>query len=285
MKYESAYRWTDSEVETLSIDAEYLQVNSAGYYEFNEAFHPVNHRKRGRRDYLMVYTCSGKSYVKYNDTEYYIDPGTVFIYKPGEEQCYGQIKNEQSKSYWIHFSGYGVPELLKKLSLDSESMVHIGTDNKISMMMHMIFKAISAKDHNYEIMVTSMLLQLLTGVSGKVYLKQNTGKIDKNSDIINDSLDFIHLNYNKNLTVNQLAHMTGLCANRYINIFREVTGLTPKEYIINTKLEKACELLRHTDLNIRQTAALTGFDDQLYFSRLFKKHKGMNPTEYKKKVP
>lgn len=76
------------------------------------------------------------------------------------------------------------------------------------------------------------------------------------------------------------AQFTGLSPSRYSSVFKEVYGVSPQNYLVNYRLRKAKELMRHTNLTIKQISSLTGFEDQLYFSRLFKKHEKMSPKVY-----
>jgi len=94
---------------------------------------------------------------------------------------------------------------------------------------------------------------------------------------------YIYKNYNKKITVSELANIANLSISRYSSLFRKIIGVSPQQYIIHYRLEKACELMQHTNLNIKQIAIITGFYDQLYFSRLFKKYYKMNPSQYMKR--
>ena len=85
----------------------------------------------------------------------------------------------------------------------------------------------------------------------------------------------------KNIDVKTLADMEGLSVSRYRTLFREMTGLAPTEYIINLKIERACELLFCTAYSVTDIAAMCGYTDVLYFIRLFKKKTGTTPGKYK----
>lgn len=281
MKYYSAYVYSDEEVEKQKYCNEYVQVNCAGSYWFDRTFHSVTHRKSGRNDYMLVYTHSGRSMVRFNGIEHIIDAGSIFIYKPGEEQYYGQVENEPQWCYWIHFTGYGIPDLLRKLNLDQQNIIKTGTSDLLVTMFDMMIKKIFEKEYNYEIILSSMLIQLLHFISGKANTEVGARHSGKNSELINFSLNYINMNYNKNISVKELAGLSGLCVSRYINIFKEVTGFTPKGYLTSIRLDKACEMIRNTSLSIKEIAITAGFKDQLYFSRIFKKYKKMNPTEYR----
>ena len=94
------------------------------------------------------------------------------------------------------------------------------------------------------------------------YIEENIGKPIKNRDLS----DILHCS-----EVSLIAH------------FKSLTGKTPRQYITEKRLEKAKEMLLSTDVSIAQTATLCGFDDPLYFSKVFRKHSGFSPSEFKSK--
>ena len=66
--------------------------------------------------------------------------------------------------------------------------------------------------------------------------------------------------------------------------FKEIMGITPQEFIIKTKMERAQQILVYTDKSIADTAFEVGYDDTNYFSRLFKKQFHITPTQYRKMI-
>ena len=74
--------------------------------------------------------------------------------------------------------------------------------------------------------------------------------------------------------------MCFLSTGRFHHVFKDYTGMTPKEYINNIRISRAKELLVNTDMTMSEIAERTGFYDQNYFSRMFKKHTGSCPKNY-----
>ena len=79
-----------------------------------------------------------------------------------------------------------------------------------------------------------------------------------------------------------LASMGGLSVNAYARLFKEQTGYSPRRYLVRMRVEKACNLLHHSDLSIEQIAAACGFSDRYYFTRTFTKTMKIPPGAYKK---
>ena len=65
--------------------------------------------------------------------------------------------------------------------------------------------------------------------------------------------------------------------------FKKITKFTPMQYIISLRIESAMNLLGNTDYSISQVAEAVGYDNALYFSRIFRKYTGMSPSDYKKR--
>ena len=61
-----------------------------------------------------------------------------------------------------------------------------------------------------------------------------------------------------------------------------MTGKSPKEYLTEYRIKQACHLLRETDLSVSAIAYSVGFENNLYFSKAFRKQKGVSPSEYRK---
>ncbi len=85
------------------------------------------------------------------------------------------------------------------------------------------------------------------------------------------------------LTLEQLARIAGASISTLHRIFRAALGVSPMEYVIRRRLERASALLRHTDLTITEIASQTGFTDSTFFSRQFRKRFGVTPREFRRR--
>ena len=94
-------------------------------------------------------------------------------------------------------------------------------------------------------------------------------------------LDYIERNIAAKIEIKNLASLIHLHPTYFANLFAKVFGMSPLEFIISKKLEKAQKELFFTNRPIKEIACRLGFSDEFYFSRLFKKYLGMAPTQYR----
>lgn len=113
------------------------------------------------------------------------------------------------------------------------------------------------------------------------FLKRATAKTEVKDDRIHQILAHIRRNINSQLRIETLAEMACMSKDHFIRIFKRETGETPNAYIAHRKQEKAELLLITTDLSIKAIATTLGYDDASYFNKLFKKHAGLTPQQYR----
>lgn len=82
--------------------------------------------------------------------------------------------------------------------------------------------------------------------------------------------------------IEELAAQQHISVSHYSRSFKLKTGSSPINYFNQLKIQKACQYLYFTDLNIKEICIELGMDDQYYFSRLFSKVMGISPSKYKK---
>lgn len=101
---------------------------------------------------------------------------------------------------------------------------------------------------------------------------------------INRAIDFLMSNYNSTITLNDLAREVNYSPFYFLRIFKQSTGMTPFEFLLEIKLEKAKNLLKHTDFSMTEICYLSGFTSTSHFTQAFKRKTGVSPTNYKKNM-
>ncbi len=94
---------------------------------------------------------------------------------------------------------------------------------------------------------------------------------------------FIHQNFNKKITASQIADTAHISEREGIRIFQKNVGMSPIEYLLSYRLNESLKYLSGTDMTITEISYLCGFSESTYFGKVFKKHYGMTPGEYRQK--
>jgi AraC-like DNA-binding protein len=98
---------------------------------------------------------------------------------------------------------------------------------------------------------------------------------------IESSLHYMMAHLNEPMKISTLSAMVGLSESCFFAHFKNATGHTPVKLLIRARMRWAGELLKETDLQIKEIAGLVGYEDQFYFSRLFKSVHGLSPRDYR----
>ncbi len=105
---------------------------------------------------------------------------------------------------------------------------------------------------------------------------------DRYGQIIREAKDYIAENFgSSDFSLNRIAEYIGVSASYFSSIFRQGTGQTLMEYLTGVRIDKACELLKCTNLRTAEIGERVGYSDPHYFSTAFKKATGQSPKEYR----
>jgi AraC-like DNA-binding protein len=136
------------------------------------------------------------------------------------------------------------------------------------------------------IMATTMLYMLM-GIFVKTSMDENPPVIPKSwtsSVHFNKAMEFIAANYTRGITVEEIASHVNLSRSRLYRIFNQQLSMSPHQYLTQVRIAEACRILEKRSGTIKEAAQAVGIDDPLYFSTLFKKHTGLSPSQFIKKL-
>lgn len=111
--------------------------------------------------------------------------------------------------------------------------------------------------------------------------EMNTNKVSK---AVLEAKRYIDIHYGKELTLEEISRVVSVSPQYFSKLFKEETGFNFIEYLTNSRIEKAKELIKNTQMTMKEVCFEVGYNDPNYFSRLFKKIVGVSPTDYLKKV-
>ncbi|WP_405727012.1 helix-turn-helix domain-containing protein [Anaerotignum sp.] len=259
-----------------------LFVCSCGTYHLFTKPKLPTHRPRGRLDYQILYIASGKAHFFFNGVEKIVNAGNMVIYRPKEEQRYFYYSIDHTEVYWLHFTGSNVKNIIRKYGIsDDMHVIHTGTSLEYKRIFLQIIQELKLCREDYEELLVTYLQQLLILIHRAI----NSKPRNKNHALMQEmdaAVRYFHENYNKPISIEAYAAENHMSVSWFIRSFKEYTDATPAQYLLSIRISNAQTLLETTSYNITDIAEIVGYDNPLYFSRLFKKQNGMSPSDFRK---
>ncbi len=260
------------------VSNDYISVNACGrQHLFTKR--RGSYRPYGRKDYHILYIAEGRCFVTLNGETTEAPKGSVIVYLPGQPQEYSFCAEDGSISYYIHFTGTECHQLMHDTALDKNNIFYIGKSHTLEGLFDTLISEYKQKLKFSPQRMNGILLEIISVIGRKnAYMLSGGSDTNKRFDIV---CEYIHNNFSEKLTLKELATKCNLSESRFSHLFTELFGISPKQYIMNVRMENAKELLLDSDMSILEIGSAVGLDDQNYFSRIFKKHCGLSPTEFR----
>ena len=237
-----------------------LVVGSCGTYRLKKRPMLPTYWKKGRRDYQILYVASGKAHFWFNGIEEIVDSGHMVFYKPKEVQKYVYYVEDHPEVFWIHFTGYDVKNILEYHGISlNRHVFYSGTLPEYKMSFRKIIRELQQCEYGYEDYIASLFNNILLLVSRQ----QQNGE---------------------NYTVTIPEESLHISTNWFIRNFKQHMKISPAQYLLSLRMVNAQSLLENTDYSVGEIAEIVGYDNQLYFSRVFKKEYGISPAQYRKRA-
>lgn len=253
----------------------FLQINSCGMQHHSKESCTIL-RSGGRVDFHFLYVCEGQCTVFLNEESLPLNSGEMLIYYPHIKQKYIFSENTACKSMWVHFTGYAAETVLKEAGITSSGIVKIRRKDRMSNILSRMTTDFTLNKRSF--LCVSWLLQCMELIKESVS-PASAAFFDER---INTAVKLMLDNYSKNRSIDFYAESCHLSRDRFSHLFKDITGISPRRYIMNIRLNQAAYLLTYSKLSVKQISECCGFNDQLYFSRVFKQFYGLSPREYAK---
>lgn len=261
-----------------------LIVGSCGTYHLYTRPRLPTHRPRGRLDFQLLYIASGKAhfYFDHSEEDTVVNAGQMVLYRPKEPQRYVYYGEEQTEVYWVHFTGSDVTNILRSYGITGDMrVIPSGTSLEYTRIYKQMIQELQRCQTHYPEFLTLLLRQLF------ILIHRQLAREHRRKDAYLDAemesaLQFFNDHYNTDIRIEEYASSRGMSVSWFIRNFKQYTHTTPMQYLVERRMTNAQMLLETTNYNITEIGSIVGYDNPLYFSRIFRKQKGISPSEYRR---
>ena len=260
-----------------------LYVSHIGY--FPKALYHYCQRPQGCVDNILFYCVQGKGYYTLDGHTFTLNPNQYVIVPATDKPLVYWSNTEDPWSiYWVHFTSDALQAFNRAYHIVPEQgPQYIPHNEKGIRIWEEMYENLSRGYSPENLMNTNLCLYHL--IATFVFSQQqNQNSSSPEKAIIRETIDYMKNNLDKTIRIEDFADLNKYSVSHFSKLFRLTTGMSPIEYFIHLKMQKACQLLYTEDSRVKQIAALLGYDDPYYFSRLFKKYMNTSPETYRKSV-
>ena len=219
--------------------------------------------------YMFEYVAEGAGFVECGRDKYYCPENSVYFFQPGGDYLYYHDAERPWRKIYVIFEGAFADAMAQSYDLKDKiffpeqqkclpyfrELLHLkyNSHEKASVLVHHIFNQLT-QDQESEERVSSVIHILKTE---------------------------IELSVNRKFILKDFAAKRGVSTTSLIGKFKEHYQCTPYEYMLQCKLNSAGNMLKYTKLSIKEIASMLDFNDQYYFSNLFKQRNGVSPKKFR----
>lgn len=245
-----------------------LSIELLGIFKLNRGEVSIKSMERNYESISL--RINGKAVFKTGNDTFSVKKGEL-LYIPKNVQYTQKTSGESVIA--IHFLNYTYNKNNKIEKLMVENCEYV---EELFKKMYDIWKE---KKQGYRYKCTSLLYELL------YFSNRQSQKIKFGNSVhnlkIKDTIHYIHSNFrSEQIDISYLAEMCSVSETHFRKMFKQFYSVSPKQYIINLKLETATQLLRSQLYSISDVCEKSGFTDTKYFAKLFKKRYGCSPKKF-----
>ncbi len=241
--------------------------------------------EKTKTEYTLWNMTSGTAYITIENVTYTAKEGDVVIFCPGIRHT-AQTDDE------------GCEFLMQKFSIEQGNDIDILANVNLAgiipgkyagalcagycnEMRHLIYNEYSMSINTYAAFLTYFckLLKLIQNGRHTPFFNhvQSTSRAN-----MHNTMTYISEHFNENISIKEVAKKAGFSEKYFINQFKQMLGIPPKQYLISCRMQHASHMLIHTDSNISDIAFSVGYTDVYSFSKAFSKYFDQSPSEFRK---
>lgn len=243
-----------------------------------------------REYFLFHYIFSGCGCFVAAGCRHQLQAGQGFLIYPEQVSYYEADQQDPWHYAWIAFRGTKAADYLRQAGFSPQSPIL--TENPAEPAdpdsTAACFRQISLSSgfrQGRELRLLGLLYLFLSRlIAANRQMPPDESQVRRRDWYVRQARDYLEMNYARKISIADLAAHIGLDRSYFGQLFRQATGLAPRQYLLKLRMAKACQLMGHSDLPVSTIARSVGYDDPLLFSRMFRKEMGCSPSGHRKNL-
>lgn len=231
-----------------------------------------------RGSYILHYVLAGRGYFETNGQVYPVETGESFLIYPNTVIRYYPDPAQPWEYTWVDFCGGEAQALLRRTGFTAARPVSPALSRETMEPLYRSIRESCGPMPWHRARADGYLLVLLSR-----YIEEfpPDRQEDDGYSYVLSALQTIAARSHRPLSVEDIAARLGISRTHLYRLFQRHLGIPPHEYLARLRVRNACAMLRDSTLPIKDIARSVGFEDQLYFARVFRRYMGQSPSRYR----
>lgn len=269
-----------------------LYINVAGYAQITptQNYPPKEHPsgyyfiwENGRtlHEYQINYITEGSGIFETGSEQYKVTSGSIIIIRPGIWHRYRPDRDSGWNEHYIGFNGDFCNNFFQEVFFQTaKPVVYIGFQESMLKLFFEIIQLVRDEKTGHQQVSAANTILILSKILSVTKNQEFAGKSIERT--IRKACLYFRENLNRNIIIEDLANELNVGYSYFRQMFKKYTGISPIQYHLSLRIQRAKDLMVSTDLSFKEIANEIGFESYFYFSRLFKDKTGQSPLEFKK---
>jgi AraC-like DNA-binding protein len=239
-----------------------------------------------RNHFLFHYIFSGKGLFRAFDTgnvenEYHLEGGQGFMIWPMQHTFYIADEKNPWTYAWVEFDGFKARELVTEAGITYNYPIYSSKDDEERELMQNELLAIVRGKNSPPLAVMGHMYFFMNAFINSSSLRKKATGGSIRDFYVRESLNFIERHFHEEIGVEEIAAFCNIDRSYLGKIFKSILHTSPQNFLIQYRINKACELMKITDRTISEISCMVGYQNQFNFSRVFKKTMGQSPRDWR----
>lgn len=257
----------------------YMYLNCAGARAAGSNFTPSN---CSSDSYMLLYTYSGTGELEYMNRRFAVNAGEGFLIDCRQPYSYRHIGgSEPWEHIWFNMSGSSFAVYYNRFAAARKPVFPVTEGSELDEQLTRLAKVASRKSTpQSELIASTAIICILT----QLVLRSDEASSSKRAipAYIDGIMERINSGYTGHITLDSLAAEFNVSKFHLSREFKKYTGYSPNEYLISVRINRAKELLRHTNYSVGEISQMTGCGDVNHFIQLFKSREKTTPAAFRR---
>ncbi|MBD0378856.1 helix-turn-helix domain-containing protein [Paenibacillus sedimenti] len=258
-------------------------------------------------DYELLYLERGELRIRIEETGFSLEPGDMVLFKPGKEHEFVGSAGESwmphihfDVLYYDNFEEVPINFKKKKECQDEEiawirpdvlgsilnipDVIRIKNHSEVHKSLIQLIHTYERRDADFPILQKSIMLRILYLILKGLEANDNA-KFNLHQTALENTVTHIMENYNQSISLDDLSKIACLSVYHFSRLFKQKFGVSPHQFQMQYRFEKAKELMIYSQLSLTSIAEKIGYSSVFAFSKAFKQSEGVSPRQFMQTFP